>query len=233
MCLVQENNMEEYLWYIMSNREKKYHSALPLLHDLSSRGKKSSQMKDQKKMCLWLVGSAGIFFLLLCTSKCSAFSTLKPSPKDSTKMEFEEVTLCQKYSQLSHLFEQCDASIPFKYWIPSFLLHLVGVGRQSGSSMETSQCWIGLWSSGLFTLPGWAWIAAFLDTLCWQVFRPGLPPKLPFPCPFWQSHEETPGKVAPCPGDEGTGSIDKQSRTQHPRIWIHRPCTSWMFRHRQ
>lgn len=42
-------------------------------------------------------------------------------------MEFEEVTLCQKYSQLSHLFEQCDASIPFKYWIPSFLLHMVGV----------------------------------------------------------------------------------------------------------
>lgn len=43
-------------------------------------------------------------------------------------MEFEEATLCQKYSQLSHLFEQCDASIPFKYWIPSFLLHMVGVG---------------------------------------------------------------------------------------------------------
>lgn len=101
-------------------------------------------MKDQKKMCLWLVGFAGIFFLLLCTSKCSASSNLKPFPKNSTKMEFEEVILCQKYSQLSHLFEQCDASIPFKYWIPSFLLHMVGVagvgGGQSGSSMETSRC---------------------------------------------------------------------------------------------
>lgn len=36
-------------------------------------------------------------------------------------MEFEKATLCQKYSQLSHLFERCDESLPFKYWIPSFL----------------------------------------------------------------------------------------------------------------
>lgn len=131
----------------MSSGEKKYHPASSLLHNLSSRGKKSSQMKDQKKMCLWLVGFVGIFFLLLCTFKCSASSTLKPSPKNSTKMEFEEVTLCQKYSQLSHLFEQCDASIPFKYWIPSFLLHMVGVGAiwlQHGNLTTLNralECW--------------------------------------------------------------------------------------------
>lgn len=45
----------------------------------------------------------GGFILPFCTSKWLASIPLKSSPKNSTKMEFEKETPCQKYSQLSHL----------------------------------------------------------------------------------------------------------------------------------
>lgn len=54
-------------------------------------------------MCLWLVGLRVVFSLPLYISKCLASIPLKPSPKNSTKMEHEKETPCQKYSQLSHL----------------------------------------------------------------------------------------------------------------------------------
>lgn len=69
--------------------------------------KKSSQIEDQKKMCLWLVGFGVIFLPLLCASKCLAAMILKPSPKSSTRAEFEKGTPCQKsrrrVRKVSHL----------------------------------------------------------------------------------------------------------------------------------
>lgn len=96
--------------------------------------KKSSQIEDQKKMCLWLVGFGVIFLLLLCASECLAAMILKPSPKSSTRAEFEKGTPCQKSRRLSHLFEECAESIAFKRWILSFLPHEVGMrqGRSGG-----------------------------------------------------------------------------------------------------
>lgn len=89
--------------------------------------KKSSQIEDQKKMCLWLVGFGVIFLPLLCASECLAAMILKPSPKSSTRAEFEKGTPLPKV-------QACAESIAFKRWILSFLPHEVGMrqGRSGG-----------------------------------------------------------------------------------------------------
>lgn len=75
--------------------------------------KKSSQIEDQKKMCLWLVGFGVIFLLLLCASECLAAMILKPSPKSSTRAEFEKGTPCQKSRSVRKVSHLNAGSFPF------------------------------------------------------------------------------------------------------------------------
>lgn len=70
------------------------------------KNKENSQIRPEENVPL--VGKImGDFFpLVLCTSKCLASITLKPSSRNGTKMELEKAIPCQKYSQLSHLFSK-------------------------------------------------------------------------------------------------------------------------------
>lgn len=213
----------------MSSGEKKHPSHI----DSAAWSQQISQIKDQKKMCLWLVGLRVGFFLPLYTSKCLASIPLKPSPKNSTKMEFEKETPCQKYSQLSHLL---GSVIKVSHLNTGFLPFFF-TGWGFGWAAVWSQHWdlttqsTGMEHWALLTPLGSAWVAAFLERPGWRVRRPALIPELPSPHPLWGGHARQGGMV---PRAKGTGPGDGPSRPSRPRTLSYRSLrTSWMVRQGQ
>lgn len=70
MCHLLQENIRGNAYYIPSSGTKKHELVMILQHNLSFGGKKMrrSQIKDQKKKCLWLVGLWVVFscfFVLL------------------------------------------------------------------------------------------------------------------------------------------------------------------------
>ena len=160
----------------------------------------------------------GGFFLLLCTSKGLAATTLKPSLKNSTKMEFEKVTPCQKYSQLSHPFwEQCDLSITFKSWIPSSRLHTAGIGcgRQRGLGTDSHDAAQGPLSTKRSSSSRLCMNCQLLRLQAGKSVEPGRHPRSAS-YPLLRGDEGMPGKAAWCPGAKDTGSETGQAELRVP-----------------